>query len=59
MVVFESGGSLQTMIEHGEVDLNGNFDIFVCGWDPAMSFPGYSVSIVPVLEGVVHLVNQA
>jgi hypothetical protein len=57
-VVFESGRSLRTIIEHGEVDLNGNFGIYIFGWDGVMSFPGYSVSIVPGVEDFVQLVKN-
>jgi hypothetical protein len=57
-VIFESGASLQTMIESGEVDLNGNFDIFVFGWDGVMTFPGYSVSIPPDTDNCFLLVKN-
>jgi hypothetical protein len=46
-VVFESGLSVQRMIESGESDLNGRFSISVHRWDGVMDFPGYSVSILP------------
>jgi hypothetical protein len=46
------------MIEHEEVDLNGHFDIFVSGWDGVMSFPEYSVSILPDVGDLVQLVKN-
>jgi hypothetical protein len=43
------------MIEEGEVDLNGNFDVYIFGWDGVLSFCGYSVSILPDIEDLVEL----
>jgi hypothetical protein len=57
-VVFESGASLLTMIEKHEADLNFDFDIVIREWDGAMSFPGYSVSIIPSVDNSVRLLRE-
>jgi hypothetical protein len=57
-VIFESGLSLQRMIESGESDLNGRFSISVHQWDGVMTFPGYSVSIRPDVDDFVQLVKK-
>jgi hypothetical protein len=57
-VIFESGASLQGMIERTEVDLNGIFDVYVAGWDGFLSFPGYSVSILPDVDKYFQLMKN-
>jgi hypothetical protein len=57
-VTFESGLSLQRMIESGESDLNGRFSISVHRWDGVMTFPGYSVSIPPDADNCFLVVKD-
>jgi hypothetical protein len=57
-VIFESGASLQAMIEGREIDLNGLFDVCVFDCDGVLSFPGYSVSIIPDVDNHVELVKN-
>jgi hypothetical protein len=57
-VIFESGGSLLAMIEARTVELDGTFDIFLGEWDGVMSFPGYSVSIVPGVDDLFQLMKN-
>jgi hypothetical protein len=57
-VVFESGASLLAMIERKEVYLKGLFDVYLVEWDGLLSFPGYSVSIIPNVNNYVQLVND-
>jgi hypothetical protein len=45
------------MMERGEVDLEGNFDIYLIQWNGVMRFPGYSVSIVPGGDNPIRLVK--
>jgi hypothetical protein len=54
-VIFESGESLLKMIEIGQLDLEGNFDIWVVQCDGVVSFPGYSVSMVPGVDNLLRL----
>jgi hypothetical protein len=49
-VIFESRAPFQTMIERMEVDLSGNFDLYVIGLDGIVNFLGYSVSIIPGVD---------
>jgi hypothetical protein len=56
-ILFESGDSLQRMIEGGTVDLNLYFEIGLCEWDGIMIFPGYSVSIIPGTDNSVRLMK--
>jgi hypothetical protein len=56
-VVFESGALLVTMIESEKVDLEGGFEISVSHWDGEMSFPGYSVSVIPGRDNLIRLVK--
>jgi hypothetical protein len=58
-VIFESGASLQAMIERREVDLNGVFEIYLFGRDGVLSFPGYSVSTISDVDNSVQLVKNA
>jgi hypothetical protein len=46
------------MIKKRKADLNGDFTIFIFGWDRVMSFRGYSVSILPGVEDFVELVKK-
>jgi hypothetical protein len=46
------------MIEFGEVDLEGGFDIYVDQWDGVMDFRGYSVRIITSVEHSVQLVKN-
>jgi hypothetical protein len=57
-VIFESSGSFQAMIEGGQIDLGGRFDICLVDWDGVMIFPGYSVSILPGVADLVQLVKK-
>jgi hypothetical protein len=45
------------MLEGGEVDLAGTLDVYLIEWDGVMSFPGYSVSIIPGLDNYARLVK--
>jgi hypothetical protein len=56
-VIFESGASLLTMIETGQVDLGGIVDIYVQRWDGVITFPGYSVCIVSHVNDSVRLLK--
>jgi hypothetical protein len=56
-VVFESGVSLQAMIESGGVDLKGSFRIYVCEGGEAMNFPGYSICMIPGVRNLIELVK--
>jgi hypothetical protein len=58
IVVFESSGSLQAMIEQERVDLEGHFDIVLVDWDGVLSFPGYSVCTIPGVDDSVRLVKN-
>jgi hypothetical protein len=57
-VIFDSGASLLPMIETKKVDLEGDFDICVVEWDGIMTFPGYSVSIIPGADNLIRLVKN-
>jgi hypothetical protein len=57
-VIFESDPSLQQMIERAEVDLEGSFDICFVECDGVVSFPGYTVSIIPSVDDLFHLVRD-
>jgi hypothetical protein len=57
-VLFESGESLQRMIQDETVDLNFDFEVEICDWDSVMIFPGYSVSIIPGADNSVRLMKN-
>jgi hypothetical protein len=53
-VIFESGLSLQTMIEGMKVD----FDLYVVDFDVVLTFPGYSISILADVDDFIRLVKS-
>jgi hypothetical protein len=57
-VIFESGASFLAMIQAGKVDLHGYFDIYIVHWDEIVSFPGFSVVIIPSVDNSVRLVTS-
>jgi hypothetical protein len=58
IVIFESGESLQRLIQGGTADLSFHYEIDICHWDGVMIFPGYSVSIIPGADDSVRLIRK-
>jgi hypothetical protein len=46
------------MLEHREVDLEGNFGLYLLEWDGVLRFAAYSVSIIPATDCSVELVKN-
>jgi hypothetical protein len=55
---FDSGLSLLKMIEADEVDLAGAFDIYVNEFGDIVSFPGYSVCVLPAHDTSIRLMKN-
>jgi hypothetical protein len=44
-VIFEAGASLRTMLENGDVDLNGRFQIEIVMCDCELDLAAYSIDV--------------
>jgi hypothetical protein len=56
-VIFQSAGSLRTMIEKDNVDLSGKWELNVAACDCELDFPGYSVDSAPGIRNSIHLLK--